>query len=284
MNKIKTVGLVSLITSLIFCSSTVYAKEQEKKEEKDNVVTMEELVERQGTSSKYVVSEVSLNIRELPSEKGDIALSVAPGTELKFFKEYPLDENWSAIWYGDDIKYVYSNFIAEEAAETVVKQAAPVEEVVESVPEVVIVPQEEEVYVEPEPEPVQEEPAAEPVPETEPSPEPEPVEEPAPEPEPVYEEPSSTYLGSYCITHYCNCSACCGQWAGGGTASGAYPTSWHTIATGSEFAFGTQLMINGTVYTVEDRGVGNGCIDIYCDSHDEALSRGMFYADVYLVG
>ena len=97
------------------------------------------------------------------------------------------------------------------------------------------------------------------------------------------EKVSNEYLGSYRITHYCNCSTCCGKWAGGGTASGTMPTANRTIATGSEFAFGTQLMINGIVYTVEDRGVGNGCIDIYCDSHSEALSRGMYYTDVYII-
>lgn len=94
---------------------------------------------------------------------------------------------------------------------------------------------------------------------------------------------TQSYLGSFRITHYCNCSICCGVWAGGGTANGAYPTSNHTIATGEEFPFGTKLMINGQVYVVEDRGVGNGCIDIYCDSHSEALNRGMYYTDVYLV-
>lgn len=94
---------------------------------------------------------------------------------------------------------------------------------------------------------------------------------------------NKTYLGSYRITYYCNCSACCGSWAGGPTASGKYPEAGVTIATGSEFSYGTQLMINGHIYTVQDRGVGNGCIDIYCSSHSEACAGGMYYTDVYLI-
>ena len=48
--------------------------------------------------------------------------------------------------------------------------------------------------------------------------------------------------------------------------------------------FGTQLLINGNVYTVEDLGTPYGHVDIYCDSHSEALSFGLQSADVYQVG
>lgn len=99
------------------------------------------------------------------------------------------------------------------------------------------------------------------------------------------EQPSyanQSYLGTYKLTAYCNCSACCGQWSGGPTASGAYPVTGRTIA--SDLPFGTQVSINGHIYTVEDRGVGGNHIDIYFGSHSEALAFGMQYADVYLVG
>ena len=96
------------------------------------------------------------------------------------------------------------------------------------------------------------------------------------------QQTTGTYLGSYRITHYCNCSSCCGYWAGGPTASGSMPVAGVTVASGSEFAFGTELIINGHTYTVQDRGVGNGCIDIYCSSHSQAMSNGMYYTDVYL--
>ena len=87
--------------------------------------------------------------------------------------------------------------------------------------------------------------------------------------------------GTCYITHYCNCSACCGQWAGGATASGTMPTAGRTVAM--DLPFGTQVMIGNTIYTVEDRGVSGMWVDIYCNSHAEALQRGAYYADVYIV-
>lgn len=94
---------------------------------------------------------------------------------------------------------------------------------------------------------------------------------------------TKTSLGTYRITFYCACSKCCGRWASGTTASGTVATAGRTIATGSEFAFGTKIMINGTTYTVEDRGVGNGAIDIFCSSHAEAVQGGMYYTEIYLI-
>ena len=101
-----------------------------------------------------------------------------------------------------------------------------------------------------------------------------------------YEESSSssasgqgTYLGNFKLTGYCNCAICCGS-AGNATASGAWPSSGHTVAMAG-VPFGTQLLINGTVYTVEDLGTPYGHVDIYFDSHSQALAFGLQYADVY---
>ena len=47
--------------------------------------------------------------------------------------------------------------------------------------------------------------------------------------------------------------------------------------------FGTKLRINGTVYTVEDRGVPYGHVDVYFEKHEDALAFGKMYADVYQV-
>ena len=44
-----------------------------------------------------------------------------------------------------------------------------------------------------------------------------------------------------------------------------------------------KLLINGTVYTVEDRGTPYGHVDIFFDSHSAALSFGRQYADVYQI-
>ena len=90
---------------------------------------------------------------------------------------------------------------------------------------------------------------------------------------------SGTYLGNFTLTAYCNCEICCGT-AGNPTASGVYPTAGHTVAMGG-VPFGTQLMINGTVYTVEDRGTPYGHVDIFFNSHSEALAFGLQSADVY---
>ena len=93
--------------------------------------------------------------------------------------------------------------------------------------------------------------------------------------------PAMHLWGVATITHYCNCSACCGQWAGGGTASGTTPTAGRTVA--ADLPFGTRLMINGHEYTVEDSGVYGYWVDIYCDSHQEALIRGMYQTEVFII-
>lgn len=88
-----------------------------------------------------------------------------------------------------------------------------------------------------------------------------------------------TYLGNFTLTAYCNCAQCCGT-AGNLTASGTVPTAGHTVAMAG-VPFGTQLLINGNVYTVEDLGTPYGHVDIYFNSHSEALSFGLQSADVY---
>lgn len=93
-------------------------------------------------------------------------------------------------------------------------------------------------------------------------------------------------LGRFRLTAYCNCSKCCGKWAGGATASGVMPVANRTIAVDtSVIPFGTKVVINGNTYVAEDTGsaiVGNR-IDIYFDSHQEALNFGVQYAEVFVV-
>lgn len=92
---------------------------------------------------------------------------------------------------------------------------------------------------------------------------------------------NSKYLGQYKITHYCSCSLCCG-WSTGITASGTQATAGRTVGCNS-LPLGTKIVINGKTYTVEDRGsMNSNVIDIYCNSHSEALNNGMYYTDVYL--
>lgn len=88
----------------------------------------------------------------------------------------------------------------------------------------------------------------------------------------------------YKITAYCPCSKCCGK-TNGRTASGTTATAGRTVAASSKFAFGTKLNIGGHVYTVEDRGgaINGNKIDIFVNSHAEALAWGVRYLNVSVV-
>lgn len=87
------------------------------------------------------------------------------------------------------------------------------------------------------------------------------------------------------VTAYCPCAKCCGRFASGYTASGTKATAGRTVAASSQFAFGTKLLINGVTYTVEDRGgaIQGNKIDIYCNTHAEALAWGVKYLPVQVV-
>ena len=88
------------------------------------------------------------------------------------------------------------------------------------------------------------------------------------------------------VTHYCACSKCCGENADGITASGKYARRG-MVAMSSYYPFGTQIMINGVMYTVEDRG-GPGIennihrVDIFVPDHQEALRLGTFNTTAYI--
>lgn len=84
--------------------------------------------------------------------------------------------------------------------------------------------------------------------------------------------------GMYRITAYCPCVRCCGK-TDGITASGVKATANNTIAAPSTFKFGTKVLINGVTYTVEDRGgaIQGNRIDVYMDSHQEAINWGSQY-------
>ena len=94
--------------------------------------------------------------------------------------------------------------------------------------------------------------------------------------------PETAYYGACRITFYCNCPKCTGQWSGGPTASGEMPTPNHTVANGA-LPFGTKVIIDGQEYVVEDRGVDGNQFDIFVSDHQEALERGLYYSDVYII-
>lgn len=104
---------------------------------------------------------------------------------------------------------------------------------------------------------------------------------PAPEPDIVdveEEKPDRVLvsLGEYRISAYCPCKKCCLK-SDGITASGTQATAGRTAAMNG-VPFGTKIVIDGHEYTVEDRGGGLGSkiIDIYFDTHEEALNSGLW--------
>lgn len=88
----------------------------------------------------------------------------------------------------------------------------------------------------------------------------------------------------YKITAYCPCAKCCGK-TNGRTAAGTKATAGRTVAASSKFAFGTKLNIGGHTYVVEDRGgaIKGNKIDIFVNSHSEALAWGVRYLPVSVI-
>ena len=88
----------------------------------------------------------------------------------------------------------------------------------------------------------------------------------------------------YKITAYCSCAKCCGK-TNGITASGKKAKAGRTIAAPRGFKFGTKLSINGKTYIVEDRGgaIKGNRIDLYVNSHSEALRWGVRYLPVKIL-
>lgn len=82
------------------------------------------------------------------------------------------------------------------------------------------------------------------------------------------------YLGEFTLTAYCSCSKCCGNW-GEYTSSGTIPEEGRTVAC-NVLPAGTKIIINEKIYIVEDTGLlGKNKIDIYMDSHEDALEFGV---------
>lgn len=90
--------------------------------------------------------------------------------------------------------------------------------------------------------------------------------------------------GVYKVTAYCACVKCCGK-TNGITASGARATANHTVAAPRTFAFGTRVRIGGREYVVEDRGgaIQGNRIDVYMNSHQEALAWGVRYLQLEII-
>ncbi len=97
--------------------------------------------------------------------------------------------------------------------------------------------------------------------------------------------PSCVSLGSFITTAYCPCDSCSGGW-GRSTCTGAVATANHTIAVDPNvIPYGTKVLIDGVVYTAEDRGgaVKGNHIDIFFDSHEQTHLYGKRNVEVFLI-
>ena len=99
-------------------------------------------------------------------------------------------------------------------------------------------------------------------------------------------------------TAYCSCELCCGIWSEQHpsrigtnfiqkTATGTIPASKKTIAVDPDFIpLGSEVEIDGNIYVAEDIGGGikGNRIDIFFDTHEEALNWGKQEKTVKIYG
>ena len=88
-------------------------------------------------------------------------------------------------------------------------------------------------------------------------------------------------LGTWKVTAYCPLECCNGKGRAWTTASGAPMEAGKTVAVGG-LPFGTELMINGQTYVVQDRGVKGKHVDILFPDHGSALEFGVKKAEVFI--
>lgn len=114
--------------------------------------------------------------------------------------------------------------------------------------------------------------------------------------EPPHPTTELVSLGVFRITAYCPCEKCCGNWAKNRptdengnllvyTASGELAVEGVTIAADTSILpFGTEVIIDGNKYIVQDRGrvIKNNRIDVYFENHQDALEFGVQYKEVFI--
>ena len=119
--------------------------------------------------------------------------------------------------------------------------------------------------------------------------------------EPTYEVKAVSYSSgkpmTVTATAYCSCPKCCGVWSEDHpsrigtdyeqtTYTGTEPTEGRTIAVDPDvIPLGSEVIIDGKTYVAEDIGgaIKGNHIDIYFDSHEEALEWGKQEIEVIVV-
>ena len=94
----------------------------------------------------------------------------------------------------------------------------------------------------------------------------------------------------FVLTAYCPCEKCCGKDlddpAYGITSTGTVATQGRTIAVyPSQIPYGSTVLVDGVEYIAEDCGgaIKENRLDIYYDSHQDALEWGVRYCEVSVI-
>lgn len=94
------------------------------------------------------------------------------------------------------------------------------------------------------------------------------------------DKPAWHDAGEFRIYHYCPCAYCCGK-SDGITATGTLAAEGRTVAVDPDvIPLGSEVMINGVIYIAEDTGVTGKSIDLFVDSHAQAVAMGTYTTDV----
>ena len=96
---------------------------------------------------------------------------------------------------------------------------------------------------------------------------------------------SKRSLGIFKLTAYCPCRICTGIYGKGITSTGTRATANRTIAVDPRvIPYGSSVEINGKNYIAEDSGsaIKKYKIDIFFNSHSEALRFGVRYSEVFM--
>ena len=105
------------------------------------------------------------------------------------------------------------------------------------------------------------------------------------QPEPVQNSQQFVDLGEFKLTAYCSCVKCCGK-NDGVTATGTIAEAGRTIAVDVDvIPYGSTVIIDGKEYLAEDCGgaIKGNRIDVYFDTHQEALDFGIQHKNVSMI-